>query len=688
MQKLWNKKITLRNWALPLLLSLSACGGGGGGGGSGSASTTSNMPNGDAASFTPSQLTASFVAGTTQPLQVQANIKRPADFGAASTVYALVKDTTGVITTSVSLTPSSNTIYRATLNTSPDIAPGHYTGFFTVMLCRDSACNTQFPGSPMGLPFDITVTPPTLGVKADAANTEVMVRAGDVPPAPQQFNVSGKYLNWTASTSAPWVTLSSASGTGPATVKLSYSADGLKPGKYSDTVKVSTSDGQSVSLPVSITVLPHKLLAAENGVALTSTPGGSRLSRTIIVRDNLDKSNIPWTAQSNQAWLTVTASGVTGQALTLSANSASLPSDTLSYATVTLRSSDPTITMPEAIQVALWKGSRMPSSTMTLATTITDSELIADPIRPYAYVHNSGNTIDVYNVYTGTKVAMLSTAGATFRAMAIAPDGATLYAHNVASNTIEVFDLMSLTHTGSWPAIGARNGYLDTPGMLVIRPDGVNVVVLGNSSNVTAQVGTAYVAATGKSLGDQLPYGLLAATADGRFFYALNPYSHPFHGARYKVEYTDAGDGSIRFTSFPGGTFDFNAQVEIDGKGIAVSADGKQLYATTFSDLGCSSFNPTDLHYLGSLGRPDNGDTYFSNIVKIGSDGRVYCGVWDAYNKADVWVHRADGTLQGSFKFAGYSKRLLDRQMAISGDGMMLIGLTNDPLLVFVPVGQ
>ncbi len=50
-------------------------------------------------------------------------------------------------------------------------------------------------------------------------------------------------------------------------------------------------------------------------------------------------------------------------------------------------------------------------------------------------------------------------------------------------------------------------------------------------------------------------------------------------------------------------------------------------------------------------------------------------------------VHGANGALLSSYKFAGYVRALRDRQMRLSGDGLILVALTGDPRLVFVPVG-
>ncbi len=660
---------------LSLLLTavaLTSCGGGGGQSSS-PAAPVINMPSGDAVSFTPAQASASYVAGTTQPVTVRASVKRPADFANASTVYTVVQDSTGVITTQVSLLSRTATDYDLVLRTSPDIAPGRYTGYFTVTLCRDTACASQFPGSPVALPFEINASYPILAINASGAGATIVARAGDTPSTGRQLSISGKFLKWSVSGPA-WIRPSQSSGTGPAVLNLDYLVDSLAPGTYEDTVKVSTSDGQSASVPVSLTVIARKLLATETGVSLVATPNWSRLTHAIVVRESLGKGTVAWTAQSDQPWLTVTGSGVTGGTLSLSANSASLPADTTSTAKVTLRSSDPTVTNTEVINVGVWKGSASPSQDKVIAQAY--KRIIADPIRPLVYTHKGDGTIDVYHVYTGAKLHALAIPGARFGVMATAPEGDMLYVNDVASSSIHVFDLNRMAPVTSWPATGTQS-YSNVTDMMVIRPDGVNVVLAGN--------GSAYVAASGKPLTGVLPSGSLAATSDGRRVYLQDSGSSPSSVVGYTVDYVDAKGPTITFTPLKSqSSWDMTSPVRSNGQDIAVSADGGQLYVANGAPYQCSKLDASDLRYLGGL---PGGDAYPNN-VKVGVDGRVYCGISGLYSSADVWVHAADGKVLRSFKFAGYARSLLAGQMVISADGMMLIGLTDDPRLVFVPVGQ
>lgn len=660
-------------WALSLTPALTACGGGGSGGsgGAGGNGSAGSAPTGDAVSFSPTTLSATAMAGEAKQLMLTATVKRPADFANATSVYAVIKDSTGVISTDVQLGQISTTSYQVILQTSPTVAFGRYSGNFSVMLCRDPACSAQFPGSPVALPFDITISAPPLGATA-SGNTDPTVNAGKLEPATASIAVTGPGLKWTASSKAGWIKLNPASGTGPATVNLSYHAEGLAPGLYTDTVQISTADGQSKSVPVSLGVAPHKLVALETGVAFTATPGWSRLSRSIPIRDNLGGS-VAWTAQSDQPWLDVTPSGATGGALSLSARPESLPADTISYATVTLRSSAPSISRAETIRVALWKGSATPSAVAAFDQAY--QRLIADPLRPYVYAHAGESAIDVYHLYTGRRLGSLSAPGAAFRTMAVAPDGGRLYAHDNNAGVVQVFDLASFARVDSWPAY--KDNGIDEPArdMIVARPDGVQVLMIGG--------GGAWVAATGKRLDSGYIDASLSATADGRLLYTQNTGFSPSTVEAYRMAFRDVGDGALSLGKQPYDIFSPKVRSRSNGQDIAITPDGSRLYIANGSPYRCGMLDTATLEDSGSLA----GGSAYPNNIKVASDGRVYCGISGVYEPDDVWVHRPDGSIQASFKLASWARNILTGQMVVSGDGMMLIAITNDPRLVLVPVG-
>ena len=77
----------------------------------------------------------------------------------------------------------------------------------------------------------------------------------------------------------------------------------------------------------------------------------------------------------------------------------------------------------------------------------------------------------------------------------------------------------------------------------------------------------------------------------------------------------------------------------------------------------------------------------YPNIVEIAADGRIFAGASNWYDPVDVWVYDPGGAALATYRIAGYAKSLLDRQLKISGDGIRMITLTDDPALTFTTVG-
>ncbi|SEO52317.1 hypothetical protein SAMN05428959_10997 [Duganella sp. CF517] len=853
---------------LALAASLAACGGGGGGGG-GSGGTPPQQTGGAALSFAPATVTASLKAGESSTIAVNATVNRPADF-TSPTVFAFVTDNQGVLLPQLEFTATSPTAYTAVLHTSPSLAAGDYKGNFNVSVCRDAGCASHYPGSPMQLPYAITVGAAAL--PAFAATTwqslDKIVNLGAPAAAEVQISVQGAGRQWSAASSTPWIKLSNTSGSGNGVVNVGYDLASLTPGTYAGAVTITTTDGQSATLPVALTVMAsafsvtqsgvefnavngapiapqaisfnidglpagsawsasaantwlgvtpaagttpgvatlsvdaskgalasgtytssvrltspsadprqvsvtlnltaptlslsaatvtlggpqgrdwsagqpvnlrlntgannwpwtiagmpawarasslagktgdsgalvtlnavqasaptgstsvlltaeakvngdtvrqpltltinkdkHRLLPSATAVALVATPDWSRLTRTLTVADNMALA-APWSASSNQSWLSVAKSGNT---LTLRADPAALAKDALHVATVTLASTDTTVAPPEPIRVALWNGAATPAA--AVKTSVDYRNLVADPIRPYAYVHNGGSGIDVYNVYTAQRSAVITGVGAALGEMAVGPNGDRLYVYDTANATMVVVDLATQRKASSWAlasAVGA-GAHLQ-----VIRPNGVEVVLAAD--------GTAYLS-SGKAIGaSPLGGGAAAASADGKRLYVQNEGVSPASVDSYAIDYSEVGGGSLSSAQTASGWSIGGAS---NGADIAVAANAERVYAASGAPYACRTIGAVKLDFIGFL---PGGDAYPNN-VEVGSDGRIYCGISGWYSTADVWVYAADGSLLRTAKFAGYARALKQRQMAVSGDGMMLLALTDDPLLVFVPVG-
>lgn len=109
--------------------------------------------------FVPTTLSGNFVQGTPFPFNivVQAN---PSPF-VGGPYYASVKDPTGTFSSSASvgyLDPTKNYLLLQTQVVSA-IAPGAYTGNVQLTICNDAACQYPVVGSPVTVPFNVTIAP-------------------------------------------------------------------------------------------------------------------------------------------------------------------------------------------------------------------------------------------------------------------------------------------------------------------------------------------------------------------------------------------------------------------------------------------------------------------------------------------------------------------------------------------------
>jgi hypothetical protein len=433
---------------------------------------------------------------------------------------------------------------------------------------------------------------------------------------------------------------------------------------------VSTINGDSVSSSVllSLNKDQHKLLPAENAVAFVSMPGWSRLTRVISVTDNYGAASFGgMSASSDQPWLVV---GVSADKLILTADPSQLLSDTLNTATITITATDPDASAPEVIRVALWKGSAAPAAASKASLPYTT--VVADPLRPNVYLHNGGAVIDVYNVYTGQKETSITGFSAHLGDMAVTPNGDSLYVVDIDNARVTTVDLNTRAISQQLP--------LTSPGtkatrIKVLHPNGVEMLLLSD--------GQLFQTATRTRLG-VLPLstgGTLSASSDGK-----------------RVTQQDEGNGTVTHTSVSvdyaalgGGTL-FAARLApashtspgSQGGDVWVSADGKRVYSAAATPKSCVIMNGPD---LGILGYMTIGDATPNNI-EVALDGRIFCGGAARAGSNDIYMYDSTGTkILQQYKLSTTGKQLLPRQMVVSGDGWMVVAITDDNMVTFLPIG-
>jgi hypothetical protein len=474
--------------------------------------------------------------------------------------------------------------------------------------------------------------------------------------------------DWTAAIdtgSGPqWLSLNSTTGTvssagTPLTVSMNPA--GVRSGTHHGRLIFTTSvRGVKLThtIPVSLSLSGHKLWVSDNGVDMVSTPSASKLTQTVTVRDSTGQSPMPWTATSNQPWLSVTPGG--DDTLSLSANPAGLANDTVHMATVTLLPNLSWVGEAETIQVGLWVSASVPNPRDTLGVSCSESGLVMDPIRPYAYLHKDA-TLSVYNVYTGGLVAQLPGLGLSLGQMIISTDGSTLYVVDQGKRIIPV-NLSTLSAGRSWSIFSSfyRITYA--------RPNGHGVIITNK--------GVAYDATQGTSLlGNYDPLRWtsdlfeLTASVDGSMLCGGGGDDLSCYDLRYKNG--NPGMVEIIFRS---------RKWEANILDVALTQDGSRLYSAHWLKYGISAYDTPGMTALSQRGDA----THYADSVAVGPDGRLYGVLHTKTGPKEVWVFDEAGTRLGTYLVAPADKYV--SQLVVSGDGKRLGVCTNEPKLEFISV--
>jgi uncharacterized protein (TIGR03437 family) len=129
--------------------------------------------------------------------------------------------------------------------------PATFSGLVNIAVLATTGTDgiNMMVASPTSSTPAISVAPTTLSFTSVNGST----------PATQTFqitNTSGGTLNWTATSSATWLTISAASGTAPSTVTVSIDPAGLAANTYNGTIQITSSGttGSPVTVAVALTV--------------------------------------------------------------------------------------------------------------------------------------------------------------------------------------------------------------------------------------------------------------------------------------------------------------------------------------------------------------------------------------------------------------------------------------------------
>ena len=209
--------------------------------------------------------------------------------------------------------------------TTATLTAGSYSGLIT--LSAPGATTVTVP-----VTFTVTAAPVPPAIGASPTSLSFTAQQGGGNPTAQTLTISntgGGTLNWSASDSAAWLTLSPASGTGNGAVTLTATTGTLTAGSHSGTVTLSATGATSVTVPVTFTVAAALTInLSPSSLSYAATQGAANpINQNISLTSSGGTLN--WTVSDDASWLTVNpASGSGSSTLTTSVNTAGLAAGT------------------------------------------------------------------------------------------------------------------------------------------------------------------------------------------------------------------------------------------------------------------------------------------------------------------------------------------------------------------------
>lgn len=251
---------------------------------------------------------------------------------------------------------------------------GPHSGTITIL--SPGAANS--PQS-VSVSFDITAAPtPTIGLSTTSLSFSGI--QGGSNPAIKTVSVvnSGSgTLNWAATESASWLSLSPASGTGAGTITLSVTTAGMTAGTYSAPITIAatgaTNTPQTITVTLTLTA-PGTIGLSPTTLNFTAIQGGSNPINQGLTISNTGGGTLSWTVSDDATWLTPSPTSGTGTGTsTISINTTGLATGTYN-ATISIASTGAT-NSPRTIPVTLTVSAPTSSSATLTWNANTDSDL-------------------------------------------------------------------------------------------------------------------------------------------------------------------------------------------------------------------------------------------------------------------------------------------------------------------------
>ena len=559
--------------------------------------------------------------------------------------------------------PAATQSGSGTIDATVDVAalvPGQYEGHVTVT-------NTANPQDFALRVFTVDVQSPVFTVTQQS----ILLGGEDGwSSAPQtlSFTLSSGAaahpfaITSTTDSGGDWLDLSATGGlVGAAgmTVQVSAVRGNLTGATYTGQLQVTATVRDLVFsqlVPVTYNIEANRIVVAAAGVGFSSSPAPARsvLTRNVVVFSATGRDDVPWEASSNASWLSVTASGETGDAMTLTANPAGLAADTTHFATVAVTSPDPTVENEETIRVGLHVNSVAPTD---VSVTVTSQFTAPSPVEPIVFVNNGGSAITGYNVYDGTVARTFSPPVADAGAMVVGADGQRLYVYDRTNLRVAEVDAVTGDFVRSYASTLDGGSVPNGRALGFFRPAGYPILV--------TPAGRLYDVGTNVEYQDQMAQ-----------VFATSFSVTPSFDSQYLV---DHGGSVIRMrrTALSGGRITglylFNPGTAQGREGQAcISSDNQYVYTASGYPY---DFRGTSLA-TQQLARILPGTNYPNAILCLWN-GVIVGGVDGYYYSEDVWIYDGPSGLElarrSSTGGTNANRSLLDRGMAASADATRLI---------------
>lgn len=257
------------------------------------------------------------------------------------------------------LNPSVGTAPTAMVVSANSVALGAGTYTDTVSIAAVNATNSP---QKFVVTLNMTVPPPTIKVLPDSMYFQGL-EAG-TNPADQIFaitNIGQGTLNWTATESAGWFSLSAYTGTAPSSVTVTIDNTALTAGAYTDSILIS--DPTATNSPRRVKVVLELFSAfpviahSPDSVFVVGSDITDPYNRTLYIINN-GGGIMNWSLSKHSPWLTLgSTSGTAVQgspaAVTLSFNG-SIVDFGQHRDTITITSSNAS-NSPQLVEVTFWK---------------------------------------------------------------------------------------------------------------------------------------------------------------------------------------------------------------------------------------------------------------------------------------------------------------------------------------------